>query len=153
MSKDGQFSLAMKQPSLTIFNGQWGWFHDQHKFLCTMMSLFSDESDRLIGKHFYANKKFASIFEPNGALFWGNDPEFILVTKNAFQWYITCLCLKSFAKKSHFFEINCKKNQSKLHHFACRANRYSESESESTLRFVLMPWIQWRSQNWKTSFL
>ena len=50
------------------------------------------------------NENFTSRSEPNGALFWGNDPKFILVTKNAFHLYIICLCLKSFAKCHIFWD-------------------------------------------------
>ena len=32
-----------------------------------------------------------------------------------------------------------------LHHFACKANRVSESGFENTLGLVLMPQIQWHS--------
>ena len=34
--------------------------------------------------HFYAIETFASRLEPNGALFWGYDLEFILMMKNTF---------------------------------------------------------------------
>ena len=44
--------------------------------------------------------------EPNGALFWRNDLESILMAKNDFQRYTICICLESFAKKSHVFRDN-----------------------------------------------
>ena len=50
----------------------------------------------------FRNKNFASGFEANRALFWRNNPKFILITKNSFQQYIMCLYLKLFTKKSHF---------------------------------------------------
>ena len=50
---------------------------------------------------FLYNQSFALRSEPNGALFWGNNPKFILMKKNAFWWHIICLCLMPFAKKSY----------------------------------------------------
>ena len=41
----------------------------------------------------------------NGALFWGNDIEFILVTKITLQQYIIYLCLKLLSKR-HVFRDN-----------------------------------------------
>ena len=46
-------------------------------------------------------KNIASGSEPNRTLFRDNVHEFRRA-KNVFQRYIICLCLKSFAKKSHF---------------------------------------------------
>ena len=37
---------------------------------------------------FLCNQSFKLRSEPNEDIFRGNDPEFILVTKNAFWWYI-----------------------------------------------------------------
>ena len=65
----GRFSLMVKQPSLAIFNGKRGWFHDLHELIFTMVFSFFDESDQIIGMHFYTNRNFASGAEPNGALF------------------------------------------------------------------------------------
>ena len=68
------------------------------------------------------NENFANGSEPNGALFWGNDPEFTLVTKNSFQQYIIYLCLKSFAK-SHIFQDRLWNWQLKFTLFACKTNQ------------------------------
>ena len=76
---------------------------------------------------------FASRFEPNGALFRGNDPEFILVTKNVFQHYIICLYLKSFAKNHVFFETIYKLAVKTLSRFACRVKYDSKSGFKTTL--------------------
>ena len=51
---------------------------------------------------FLYNQNFAIRFKWNKALFWGNDPEFILMTKNTFRWHIIFLCLVPFCKKSCF---------------------------------------------------
>ena len=48
------------------------------------------------------NRSFVSRSEPNGTLFWDNDPEFMLVTKNSFRQCIIFLCLMLLAK-SHIF--------------------------------------------------
>ena len=61
--------------------------------LITMVRYICDES-WIVSTHFCAEMiKFVSGFEPNGALFWGNDLEFLLVAKNSFQLYIICLCV------------------------------------------------------------
>ena len=53
------------------------------------------------------NGKLCKWIWPNRVLFWVDNIEFILVSKNAFQQYIICLSLKSFAKKIMFFETIC----------------------------------------------
>ena len=47
---------------------------------------------------------FAIRSEPKVALFWGNDPEFVLVMKNTFQWYISFHFLVPFSK-NHIFWV------------------------------------------------
>ena len=61
------------------------------------------------------------------SLIWGNDLEFILVATSAFQRYITCLCLKLFAKKSHFPRQTVKLKVKTLPRFVRRANWVSKS--------------------------
>ena len=58
-----------------------------------------NKSAWIIGLHSCAIRSM-----PNGALFWWNDPKFVLVTKNTLQQYIIYLCLMSFAKKSLFWD-------------------------------------------------
>ena len=68
-----------------------------------MVPSVCNKSARIVGMLFRAKTtNFVSWSKPNKVLFWGNDLEFILMVKNTFQRYITCLCMKSFAKKSHF---------------------------------------------------
>ena len=57
-------------------------------------------------QHAFLCKKrnFASRSESHGILFWGNDLKSILIVKNAFQQYIICLCVKSFAKNHIFWD-------------------------------------------------
>ena len=86
--------------------------------------------------------KLSSWSEPNEALFWGNNFEFILVTKKkTFQRYIIYLCLKLFAKKSHFSRQSLKLTVKVLSRFTCRANWDSESKSETTIGLILAPQI------------
>ena len=90
-------------PSSSKFDdGSWSQQAFLH-LLFKMVPSIADESARIVGTHFSTKiKKFASCFEPNRALFWGNDFEFIFVMINYFQRYIICLCLKLF-EKSHVF--------------------------------------------------
>ena len=67
-----------------------------------MLPSVSDESALIIGTYFCAIENFTSGFEPNRALFWGNDAEFILMMENSFHQYKICICLVPFAK-SHIF--------------------------------------------------
>ena len=53
--------------------------------LFKMVPLVSDESDRIVGMYFREIRNFTSRPESNRALSGGNDPEFVLVKKNAFQ--------------------------------------------------------------------
>ena len=77
--------------------------------LVKMVPFVPNKSAQIVGTHFCAkNANFVSGSERSGSLFRGNDLEFILATKNAFQWYIICLCLKIFAKKSHFSKQSIK---------------------------------------------
>ena len=90
----------------TMVEHAWG---SQEKMVAKCHLLFKivpfvpDKSAWIFGMLFRTKMtNFASGSEPNRALFWGNNPEFILVMKKAFQQYIIFLCLKSFAKKSCF---------------------------------------------------
>ena len=79
--------------------------HTHLNLLFKMVSFVLDESAQIISMYFRTKiVDFASGLEPNRASFLGNDLEFILVAKNTFQWYIICLCLKSFAKSQVFRE-------------------------------------------------
>ena len=66
-----------------ILHSRWKCMDRQHVFSCK-------------------NKNFTSRSEPNKTLFWGNDPEFILVMKNSLQRHIIYLSLKSFLKSYVF---------------------------------------------------
>ena len=43
------------------------------------------------------NRNFATISEPSGASFWGNDHGFLLVVKNASKWYLYIYILPMFS--------------------------------------------------------
>ena len=75
----------------------------QHSFLFKMAPSICNKSVWIVGTLFRAKTtNFASGFEPNGAILWGNGLEFIVEEKNTFQRYIICLCLIMFVKKSYF---------------------------------------------------
>ena len=94
--------MAFKHWSTGLFDGD-PWFHRvQYNFLFNMVPFVFYESARIIGTYFRAIKNFASKFESNRALFWGNDPEFVLLMKNVFQRYMICLCLVVICKKLNF---------------------------------------------------
>ena len=58
---------------------------------------------RSLARIFVKNRNFASGSKTNRALFWGNDPKFILMMKNSFQQYIIWLYFNKSFSKSHFF--------------------------------------------------
>ena len=60
--------------------------------------------------------------------------------------YVWCRLLKV-----AFFDENCGNTSLKMHRFACRANRDSKSETETSYGLVLTPQMQWRPQNFETS--
>ena len=77
--------LGEPRCSLTNYDGQVGCQQVPLGLLVPMVSSVCDKSAWIIDKFFRAKAaNFASWFEPNGALFWGNDLKSILVEKNAF---------------------------------------------------------------------
>ena len=75
-----------RRPVMIVFDDDLGCHHVQHNLLFKMAPSVRDKSARIIGTLFCADwQNFDNWSEPNGALFWGNDLESILVTKNDFQ--------------------------------------------------------------------
>ena len=90
--------------------------------------------------------------KPNEALFWGNDFESILMEKNSSVWYIYILPIFDFVcKKLHFSRQTVENISLNMHRFACKANRDSKSEIETSYELVSTPQMQWWPQNFKTS--
>ena len=88
---------------LANFDGQIGCQSTHFNLLFKIVPSISDESTQIVGTHFRTKIETLQV-DPsqNGASFWGNDPEFILVVKNAFERYI--ICLKSFTKNHIFLD-------------------------------------------------
>ena len=86
------FSPAM-EASFGLHASYWASWHQVVKF-CSQKNW-----------HFFPCKQnFKPWSESNGTLFWGNDPKFILATKNIFLRYIICLFLVLFAKSRTFWD-------------------------------------------------
>ena len=56
-------------------------------------------------------------------------------------------------KKLHFSRKPVENASLIMPHFACKTNRDSKSRTETTPKLVLMPQMQWLSQNLEMSFL
>ena len=90
-------------PSSNEFdNGSW--CQNAHlDFLVKMVPSVLDESAWIVDTHFRAKiRNFVSGSEPNGALFWGYNLEFILMEKTCFPTVYNLPIFEVVCKKSHF---------------------------------------------------
>ena len=93
--------LVLEQRSTTTFSGC-SWYHYTHLVLpfLPVSSVFWRKWPE--GWHtFLCNQRFAIRFEPNITLFWGNDLEFILLTKKYFPMKYN-LSMFGAIEKRHF---------------------------------------------------
>ena len=71
-------------------------------FFFKMIPFISTKSARIV-VIYLVQLETLQVYPSQTKPYKGNNLEFLLVTKNAFQWHIICLCLVSFAKKITFF--------------------------------------------------